>query len=43
MAAQDLGVVVMDSAAPVRSMAEHRGPCRSCRYFGGYSRNGSQA
>lgn len=46
MAAPHLGVAVSQAVEPAKewaSAAERGGPCRTCRFFGGYSRSGAQS
>jgi len=41
--AQDLGVAVKEAAVLAIPKAGQGGACRTCRYFGGFSRSGAQA
>jgi hypothetical protein len=43
MASQDLGMAVSTVAAQASGAKVGGGACRTCRFFGGYSRSGGQA
>lgn len=43
MAAQDLGMAVKEAAAFAGPRDGQGGACRTCRFFGGFSRSGGQA